>query len=124
MELIDIVKSKLPTPYPDDAKLLVAIAEVAQSILNYCNRLDIPEELKYVHANMVVDFLNGNNRKAEPEGQTSVSSIKEGDVTVQFGLAKIASHERSTESILFDYAGQLNKFRKLRWSHGHSRSIV
>lgn len=115
MNVIDIVKAKLPEPLPSDRLLEIDIEEVGQSIKNYCNRTDIPAELKFVHANMVIDFITGDNRKNDPEAQSSVSSVKEGDVTVQFGAAKVESRERSTEKLLFDYAKQLNKFRKLRW---------
>ncbi|WP_342505627.1 hypothetical protein [Sporosarcina sp. FSL K6-2383] len=115
MEVIDIVKSKLPDPKPGDSMLNMHIEEVGQSIKTYCNRSDIPKELRFVHANMVVDFINGENRKSDPEAQSSVASVKEGDVTVQFGSAKVAYSERAAEQLFFDYAKQLNKFRKLRW---------
>lgn len=115
MEVIDIIKAKLlPTESPE-ALLEIFIEEVGQSIKTYCNRTDIPSELNFVHANMVVDMITGANRKNNPEAQSSVVSIKEGDTTVQFGSAKVESRERATEQLIFDYAKQLNKFRKLRW---------
>lgn len=114
MNVIEIVKRKL-SDLPSDDDLKLDIEEVAQSIKNYCNREDIPDELKYVHANMVVDFINSVNRSSDPDGNTSVASIKEGDATVQFGAARIESRERAMERIAFDYTSQLNKFRKLRW---------
>lgn len=115
MNVLEIVKAKLPDPKPADVLLEMDIEEVGQSIKNYCNRTDIPNELRFVHANMVVDFINGNNRRNDPEAQSSVAAIKEGDVQVTFGAAKVESHERATEQLLFDYAKQLDKFRKLRW---------
>lgn len=115
MDVIDIVKSKLPDPKPEDKILDMCIEEVGQSIKTYCNRTDIPKELRFVHANMVVDFINSENRKNDPDAQSTVSSVKEGDVSVQFGSAKVGLSERATEQLLFDYSMQLNKFRKLRW---------
>lgn len=115
MKVIEIVKLKLPNPKPSDDVLNMRIEEVGQSIKTYCNRSDIPKELRFVHANMVIDFINGENRKSDPEAQSSVASIREGDTTVQFGSAKVESRERATEQLLFDYTKQLNKFRKLRW---------
>lgn len=115
MEVIDIVKSKLSDPVPTDDVLNMHIEEVGQSIMTYCNREDIPSELLFVHANMVVDFITGENRKNDPEAQSSVAAVKEGDVQVTFGAAKVESRERATEKLLFDYSKQLNKFRKLRW---------
>lgn len=115
MNVIDIVKAKLPEPLPSDRLLLMDIEEVGQSIKTYCNRSDIPAELNFVHANMVIDFITGVNRKSDPEAQSSVKSVKEGDVQVTFGSAKVESRERTTEQLLFDYSKQLNKFRKMRW---------
>lgn len=75
----------------------------------------MPKELTFTHANMVVDMITGENRKIDPEAQSSVASIREGDTTVQFGSAKVESRERATEKLLYDYSSQLNRFRKLRW---------
>lgn len=114
MDVFDIVKARLPEPM-DDTILALYIAEVGQVIKTYTNQRNIPAELAFVHANMVLDLIAGETRRAEPEAQTSVASIKEGDVTVQFGSAKIDSRERAMERLLYDFAAQLNKFRKLRW---------
>ncbi|MEK4712245.1 hypothetical protein [Sporosarcina sp. FSL K6-5500] len=115
MEVIEIVRTKLPDTAPEALQLNFYIEEVAQAIKTYCNRTDIPRELAFTHANMVVDMITGENRKNDPEAQSSVSAIKEGDVQVTFGSAKVESRERATEKLLFDYAKQLNSFRKLRW---------
>ena len=115
MEVIDIVKSKLFDPVPTDDVLNTHIEEVGQSIMTYCNREDIPVDLRFVHANMVVDFITGDSRKNDPEAQSSIAAVKEGDIQVTFGAAKVEFHEHATEKLLFDYAKQLNSFRKLRW---------
>ncbi|MCJ8008906.1 hypothetical protein ACFFF5_21055 [Lederbergia wuyishanensis] len=115
MEVIDIVKAKLPESKPEDSILNIHIEEVGQSIKTYCNREDIPPELRYVYANMVVDLLNHQNRVNSEEGQSSVASIREGDVTVQFGAARVKSTEEEMKSLVFNYKDQLNRFRKLRW---------
>src|SRR5690554_6126632 len=100
MNAIEIVKAKvLPEKLPNDTVLEMYIAEVGQNILTFCNRTDIPPELAFVHANMVVDLITGENRKADPEAQSSVTAIKEGDVSVQFGSAKVESRERATEKL-------------------------
>lgn len=115
MELIDIIKSKLPDPKPSDEMITVHIEEVGQAIMTYCNRDDIPTELRFVHANMVVDLINGEAKKANSEANQSVQSIKEGDVQVTFANTKLSASESATESILSNYQSQLNRFRKLRW---------
>ncbi|GIN37800.1 head-tail connector protein [Heyndrickxia oleronia] len=116
MNVLDIVKAKLPEDELPDEKLLnVYVEEVGQSIMTYCNREDIPRELQFVHANIVIDLINAEKRRVDPEGQTAVSSIKEGDVQVTFGSTRLETRERETEKLLFDYVKQLNRFRKLRW---------
>lgn len=116
MDVFEIVKAKLPADkLPGDTLLGLFVAEVGQTILTYLNRTDMPKELTFTHANMVVDMITGENRKNDPDAQSSVSAIKEGDVQVTFGSAKVESRERATEQLLFDYSKQLNKFRKMRW---------
>lgn len=115
MEVIDIVKSKL-SPVPADDILTSAIEEVGQTIMTFCNREDIPAELRFVHANMVVDFINGATQRTDPDSRLSAKSIKEGDVTVEFGGSIASVGEQVTEKLLFEYSSQLMKFRKLRWS--------
>ncbi|MFJ8099395.1 hypothetical protein [Lysinibacillus sp. NPDC096212] len=117
MEMIEIVKSKLSEPLPTDEKLTALINEVEQTILNFCNIRKVPKQLVYVHANMVVDLFNYEHRtQAESEDeQKTVTSIKEGDVTVQFGGSVIPSNERAMEGLLFNYKDQLKHFRRLRW---------
>lgn len=114
MDVFDIVKAKLPKPM-EEPELALYIAEVGQSIKTYINSSRIPKELDFVYANMVIDLIKGEQRKLDPDSQQTVSSIREGDTTVQYGSAKVESRERATEQLLFDYAKQLNKFRKLRW---------
>lgn len=114
MDVFDIVKAKLPKPV-EEPELALYIAEVGQSIKTYINCSSIPKELDFVYANMVLDLIKGEQRKLDPDSQQTVASIREGDTTVQYGSAKVESRERATEQLLFDYAKQLNKFRKLRW---------
>ncbi|KAA0944078.1 hypothetical protein FQ087_18300 [Sporosarcina sp. ANT_H38] len=116
MDVFEIVKAKLPADkLPEDILLGLIVAEVGQTILTYLNRTDMPKELAFTYANMVVDMITGENRKNDPGSQSSVSAIKEGDVQVTFVSSKVESREIATEGLLFDYSQQLNKFRKLRW---------
>lgn len=112
--VLKIIKRKLTDP-PSDEDLLLDITEVGQYIMNHCNIAVIPEELMFVHANMVIDFYEIQRKSESDEDTQTVTSVKEGDVTVQFGTTKTALREGVTESLLFNYKDQLNKFRKLRW---------
>lgn len=116
MDVLEIVKAKVPSDQlPSDTLLNMHVAEVRQAILTFCNRTDIPAELVFVHANMVVDLITSENRRTNPDGQTEVTSIKEGDTEVRYGNSKVSASESSTEQVLNNYKAQLLRFRKLRW---------
>ncbi|CAM4017865.1 MULTISPECIES: hypothetical protein [Geobacillus] len=113
MTVLDIVKAKLDNP-PSDDRLAMYIEEVGQAIKTFCNRDDIPEELQYVHANMVVDLIR-LEQKSAPESEPAVKSIKEGDVQVTFDTPEKSQGEKITEAILHSYQAQLYRYRKMRW---------
>ncbi|MEC1716611.1 head-tail connector protein [Schinkia azotoformans] len=115
MGVLEIVKEKLPNSQLTDNALQVYIDEVGQSIKTYCNRSDIPSELTFVHANMVVDLIKGDEKKAAPGDNQVVTSIKEGDTQVSYGGMNMTLGETVVEDILHNYKKQLNKFRKMRW---------
>jgi hypothetical protein len=113
MEVFDIVKAKLDNP-PSDDRLAMYIEEVGQAIKTFCNRDDIPDELRYVHANMVVDLIR-LEQKNNPESSQVVKSIKEGDVQVTFDAAEKSQGEKTAETIVHEYRTQLYRFRQMRW---------
>ena len=115
MKVIDIVKAKLDEPRPSDEALSIHIEEVGQAIKTYCNRKDIPTELRFVYANMVVDLIKGEEKKVSPNDHKAITGIKEGDVQISFGGTNSTKSEMVTEDLLFNYKVQLNKFRKVRW---------
>jgi hypothetical protein len=116
VDVIEIVKAKVPPDkLPNDAILKVHVAEVRQAILTFCNRPEIPNELVYVHANMVVDVINEEERKTNPDGDKDVKSIKEGDTQISYENRQPSTSESSTKGILYNYKSQLMNYRKLRW---------
>ncbi|MEG0260585.1 MAG: hypothetical protein RR595_06555 [Lysinibacillus sp.] len=114
MNVFDIVKAKVPTDTFTDDELLLKIEEVAQTIQTYCNRIDIPSELKFVHANMTLDLIGAEIKSMNPAESAVAKSVKEGDVTVEFG-SNTTTSEQATLRVLTNYTLQLNRFRKLRW---------
>ncbi|EPD52762.1 hypothetical protein HMPREF1210_01142 [Paenisporosarcina sp. HGH0030] len=116
MDVFEIIKAKLPADkLPDDTVLAMHVAEVGQSILTYCNIASVPPGLTFVHANMVIDLINGEIKKQTPDEAQIVKSIKEGDVQVSFGSTSASFSELTTEQLINDYKSQLNKFRQMRW---------
>lgn len=115
MDVFQLVRAKLPAgSIPEDTELAMYVAEVGQTILTYCNRSDMPAELVFLQANMVVDYINGQNRSKDPEAQAALKSVKEGDVQVTFEAVKASTRESLTDSVLFNHTAQLNRFRKMR----------
>lgn len=129
MTLLEIVVAKLHNKV-DDLTCQIAIDEVEQAIKNYCNIDKVPEELKFVAANMAVDLvryeqaITGENPEGLEEiGVSDVSSIKIGDTTVSLGKGSENtiidrakdSHKVNLDEIVFNYKQQLVGFRRMVW---------
>ncbi len=113
MTVLEIVKAQLDTSLSDD-RLEMYIDEVGQAIKTFCNREDVPDELRYVHANMVVDLVR-LRQKNTPDAEPAVQSIKEGDVQITFTTHEKSQGETEVESVVHSYKNALYKFRKMRW---------
>lgn len=108
MNVLDIVLARLnqqeSTPAID-----IAIAEVEQAIKTYCSISEIPDELNFVWADMVINLvvLRGSNG---PVAGNVLESIDMGDVSYSFDNE--ASGLTYLQEIVGDYKKQLNKYRK------------
>lgn len=109
----------------------MAIDEVTQAILNYCNIKTVPDELRYVHANMVYDLVNYYYSKGVgiKEGTDVDVVTTEGEVTsislgdMKIGLGSISgttstnkdsnAHTNAIDDIVLNYTEQLNQFREM-----------
>lgn len=94
-----------------DAELNVYIDMTRQSILNYCNRSDLPEELNYTLCQMCADtYRDIANSRAKGEVTGNVSSVSEDGRSVSFSSGaelKTAIEDRVTRTT------ELNRFKKL-----------
>ena len=130
----------MPNPLPSADQLQMLVEEVELSILNYCNIDEVPEALKFVWANMVVDYwrylceLATSNSSSESETElgssttaTMVTSIREGDTQISFAADPKSSSSNTSydgnahtmsgvlDSIVLNYTDSLNKFRRIVW---------
>ena len=130
----------MPNPLPSADQLQMLVEEVELSILNYCNIAEVPEALKFVWANMVVDYwrylceLATSNASSESEIEpgssstaTMVTSIREGDTQISFAADPKSSSSNTSyagnahtmsgvlDSIVLNYNDSLNKFRRIVW---------
>ena len=130
----------MPNPLPSADQLQMLVEEVELSNLNYCNIAEVPEALKFVWANMVVDYWrylcelatsnSSSGSETKPGSSTSatmVTSIREGDTQISFAEDSKSSSSNTgyagnahtmsgvLDSIVLNYTDALNKFRRIVW---------
>lgn len=137
MSVIEIVKRKLKNVDVSDDEIDIALDEVEQVILNYCNIYVVPEELFYTWANMVVDlirfqFTTNNNDNGVGGGTDengvalgmAINSLSVGDTTTKFTINSsatdnnskaLSSHIPLLDDLVMNYKNQLQKFREVWW---------
>lgn len=114
-DVIKLIKSIATDVFIDDSLVAFLLRTEEQHILNFCNLTELPQEL----ANDLVERVAGRYlqiRKADILGDNSdvVTSIKEGDVTVNFNAESPSTRLQS----IIDYLTRerdLLSFRKLKW---------
>ena len=71
-----------------DVRLLFVLETIVEGIKTYCNISAIPETLDYVVLHIAEDYYRTKYPAEFKTGETSVTSIKRGDVTTAFGSAQ------------------------------------
>lgn len=130
-----IAKADLIGLWPEAPSVLdEPIDEVRQAICNYCNIDFVPAELKYVWANMAVDYFRWVDSLAASHSAgailpgksvpSRVSSLKEGDTTIGFNADTSSQFSQAgnahaigavLDQVVMNYRDQLNRFRKVVW---------
>lgn len=136
--IADIVKTQLGVDTPSEPLLNLTIDEVEQEIKNFCNIKEVPRELTYTFANIVVDlfryrqeFINTTKKPVEGEeeddditiNEGNMNSIRVGDTTITFGSGSdtmvynknMRSHQANLDDVILNYKAQLKKFRRMVW---------
>lgn len=136
--IADIVKTQLGVDTPSEPLLNLTIDEVEQEIKNFCNIKEVPRELTYTFANIVVDlfryrqeFINATKKLVEGEeeddditiNEGNMNSIRVGDTTITFGSGSdtmvynknMRSHQANLDDVILNYKAQLKKFRRMVW---------
>ncbi len=94
-----------------DFVLEFSIERVEDTIKNYCNIKEIPEELNNTVISMAMELYRAENFGSEKEGK-DIKAIQVGDTTTTFETNKKID---ISKELLKDYKAQLDPFRKLRW---------
>lgn len=92
----------------DSEHLDYLLEEVVRRVLNYCNLDAIPDELDYTIARMADLALKQALGQLDGEAKT----IKVGDTSVSFDTDAAT---KALNSLMGDFEGELNEFRRLRW---------
>ena len=135
MTVLEIVTAKVNNDLIPTIDIQMAIDEVEQVILNYCNLKTIPDALNYTWANMAVELLQYQTEvKAKQEEGSSllenadvelseIKSITQGDTQIILGNTSsinnrakaLNSHAANLDTLVFNHKQQLQKFRRLVW---------
>lgn len=112
---VDTLKPLIGISVSDTSKdtvLMFLLANVEETILNYCNLKELPDGLLFAAYRMAVDLYRNEQIGSEEAGK-SVSSISEGDTSVSFNGSSYESGFAG--SLLKRYDKQLTRYRRLLW---------
>lgn len=127
MEIVDIVLTKLKKYKKMEYTLeevALAVNEVKQLVLNYCNIRQVPKGLNYTVAEMCVDLLRYEWKRAqEDEGKAifgNLKTLKVGRVEAGRGSSsdvdiELKSHSANLDDLILNYREMLNRYRVLTW---------
>lgn len=132
-EILSIVKIKIGNQLEiSDTYLNSLIDEMGQEIKNYCNIKKIPDELKYVWADLVTEYAlrfspeaiaAAKSGDSENSGGDTINSVSLGGISVSLGSSNSSSmindaNKRTTVGLtnfIKNYKNRLQPFRRIRW---------
>lgn len=131
MDILEIMNLKIKSTEITEEDKEIAILEVEQAIKNYCNINKVPEELKFVWANMAVDLVRYTHLMNSTDQGIDITDIHVGDVaSLSIGDTSInlgegsstnpeklvrKSHLPNLDEIVMNNRAHLNKFRRMVW---------
>lgn len=96
----------------EDAILEFVIADVEETIKNYCHVDDMPGGLINTGYRMAMDLYRNENIGSCTGATGSVASITEGDTSVSF---RQYVDDNFKGTVLKNYQPSLNRYRKVTW---------
>lgn len=109
---IEKLRKLLGVPEGQDEVLEFIIADVEETIKNYCNIEEVPEGLLNTSYRMAMDLYRNENIGHEENALGSVSSISEGDTSTSF---RQYADDNFKDTILKNHIRTLNRYRKVRF---------
>lgn len=95
-----------------DVILEFVIADVEETIKNYCHVDEMPDGLQNTGYRMAMDLYRNENIGSESAAVGSVSSITEGDTSTSF---RQYVDDNFKDMVLKNYKSSLNRYRKVVW---------
>lgn len=93
-----------------DTLLQFALDNVAETILNYCNLVTIPDGLKNTAYRMAMDLYRNENLGSTGVDNGLITSTTAGDTSVSY-----KENTAYNQTLLKNYQAQLNRYRKMVW---------
>ena len=112
---MELAKLKALLGIEDDSKDVVlefVIADVEETIKNYCHVEGMPAGLVNTGYRMAMDLYRNENIGSETGAIGSVSSISEGDTSTSF---RQYVDDNFKDTVLKNYKSSLNRYRKVAW---------
>lgn len=112
---MDLAKLKALLGIEDDSKDVIlefVIADVEETIKNYCHVEEMPKGLVNTGYRMAMDLYRNGNIGSETAAVGAVSSISEGDTSTSFQQYVDANFK---DTVLKNYKSSLNRYRKVAW---------
>jgi len=112
---MDLAKLKALLGIEDDSKDVIlefVIADVEETIKNYCHVEEMPDGLLNTGYRMAMDLYRNENIGSETAAVGTVSSISEGDTSTSF---QQYVDNNFKDTVLKNYKFSLNRYRKVAW---------
>ena len=112
---MELAKLKALLGIEDDSKNVILefiIADVEETIKNYCHVEKMPEGLVNTGYRMAMDLYRNENIGSEMAAVGTVSSISEGDTSTSF---QQCVDNNFKDTVLKNYKSSLNRYRKVAW---------
>ena len=112
---MDLAKLKALLGIEDDSKDVIlefVIADVEETIKNYCHAEEMPDGLVNTGYRMAIDLYRNENIGSETAAVGTVSSISEGDTSTSF---QQYVDNNFKDTVLKNYKSSLNRYRKVAW---------
>ena len=112
---MEVAKLKELLGIEDESKDVIlefVIADVEETIKNYCHVDEMPDGLQNTGFRMAMDLYRNENIGSESAAVGSVSSITEGDTSTSF---RQYVDDNFKDTVLKNYKSSLNRYRKVVW---------